>query len=70
MKKMIWLHQSGKARFLQGGSGFVLINPDQIQAVFSVDEDGVGSYIYLTGEEDALMVDETVEDIDRLVALS
>ena len=48
----------------------MLINPDQIQAVFSVDEDGVGSYIYLTGEEDALMVDETVEDIDRLVALS
>ncbi|MBQ1789497.1 MAG: hypothetical protein II008_04920 [Oscillospiraceae bacterium] len=70
MRSFLRLHQSGKARFLQGGSGLVLINPDQIQAVFSVDEDGVGSYIYLTGEEDALMVDETVEDIDRLVALS
>ena len=70
MRNFLRLHQSGKARFLQGGSGLVLINPDQIQAVFSVDEDGVGSYIYLTGKEDALMVDETVEDIDRLVALS
>ena len=70
MRSFLRLHQSGKARFLQGGSGLVLINPDQIQAVFSVDEDGVGSYIYLTGEEDALMVDETVEDIGRLVALS
>ena len=70
MRSFLRLHQSGKARFLQGGSGLVLINPDQIQAVFSGDEDGVGSYIYLTGEEDALMVDETVEDIDRLVALS
>ena len=70
MRSFLRLHQSGKARFLQSGSGLVLINPDQIQAVFSVDEDGVGSYIYLTGEEDALMVDETVEDIDRLVALS
>ena len=70
MRSFLRLHQSGKARFLQGGSGLVLVNPDQIQAVFSVDEDGVGSYIYLTGEEDALMVDETVEDIDRLVALS
>lgn len=70
MRSFLRLHQSGKARFLQGGSGLVLINPDQIQAVFSVDEDGVGSYIYPTGEEDALMVDETVEDIDRLVALS
>lgn len=70
MRSFLRLHQSGKARFLQGGSGLVLINPDQIQAVFSIDEDGVGSYIYLTGEEDALMVDETVEDIDRLVALS
>lgn len=70
MRSFLRLHQSGKARFLQGGSGLVLINPDQIQAVFSVDEDGVGSYIYLTGEEDALMVDETVDDIDRLVALS
>ena len=70
MRSLLRLHQSGKARFLQGGSGLVLINPDQIQAVFSVDEDGVGSYIYLTGEEDALMVDETVDDIDRLVALS
>lgn len=70
MRSFLRLHQSGKARFLQGGSGLVLINPDQIQAVFSVDEDGVGSYIYLTGEEDALMVDETVEDIDRLIALS
>lgn len=70
MRSFLRLHQSGKARFLQGGSGLVLINPDQIQAVFSVDDDGVGSYIYLTGEEDALMVDETVEDIDRLVALS
>ena len=54
MRSFLRLHQSGKARFMQG----------------SVDEDGVGSYIYLTGEEDALMVDETVEDIDRLVALS
>ena len=70
MRSFLRLHQSGKARFLQGGSGLVLVSPDQIQAVFSVDEDGVGSYIYLTGEEDALMVDETVEDIDRLVALS
>ena len=70
MRSFLRLHQSGKARFLQGGSGLVLINPDQIQAVISVDEDGVGSYIYLTGEEDALMVDETVDDIDRLVALS
>ena len=70
MRSFLRLHQSGKARFLQGGSGLVLINPDQIQAVFSVDEDGVGSYIYLTGEEDALIVDETVDDIDRLVALS
>ena len=70
MRSFLRLHQSGKARFMQGGSGLVLVNPDQIQAVFSVDEDGVGSYIYLTGEEDALMVDETVEDIDRLVALS
>ncbi len=70
MRSFLRLHQSGKARFLQGGSGLVLVNPDQIQAVFSVDEDGVGSYIYLTGEEDALMVDETVDDIDRLVALS
>ena len=70
MRSFLRLHQIGKARFLQGGSGLVLVNPDQIQAVFSVDEDGVGSYIYLTGEEDALMVDETVEDIDRLVALS
>ena len=70
MRSFLRLHQSGKARFLQGSSGLVLINPDQIQAVFSVDEDGVGSYIYLTGEEDALMVDETVDDIDRLVALS
>ena len=70
MRSFLRLHQSGKARFMQGGTGLVLVNPDQIQAVFSVDEDGVGSYIYLTGEEDALMVDETVEDIDRLVALS
>lgn len=70
MRSFLRLHQSGKARFMQGGSGLVLVNPDQIQAVFSVDEDGVGSYIYLTGEEDALMVDETVEDIDRLIALS
>ena len=70
MRSFLRLHQSGKARFLQGGSELVLINPDRIQAVFSVDEDGVGSYIYLTGEEDALMVDETVDDIDRLVALS
>ena len=69
MRSFLRLHQSGKARFMQGGSGLVLVNPDQIQAVFSVDEDGVGSYIYLTGEEDALMVDETVEDIDRLIAL-
>lgn len=70
MRSFLRLHQSGKARFMQGGSGLVLVNPDQIQAVFSVDEDGVGSYIYLTGEEYALMVDETVEDIDRLIALS
>ena len=70
MRSFLRLHQSGKARFMQGGSGLVLVNPGQIQAVFSVDEDGVGSYIYLTGEEDALMVDETVEDIDRLIALS
>ena len=70
MRSFLRLHQSGKARFMQGGSGLVLVNPDQIQAVLSIDEDGIGSYIYLTGEEDALMVDETVEDIDRLVALS
>ena len=70
MRSFLRLHQSGKARFMQGGSGLVLVNPDQIQAVFSIDEDGIGSCIYLTGEEDALMVDETVEDIDRLVALS
>ena len=48
MRSFLRLHQSGKARFMQGGSGLVLVNPDQIQAVFSVDEDGVGSYIYLT----------------------
>ncbi|MBQ7850450.1 MAG: hypothetical protein IJ175_05365 [Clostridia bacterium] len=50
MRSFLRLHQSRKARFLQGGSGLVLINPDQIQAVFSVDEDGVGSCIYLTEE--------------------
>ena len=64
MRKFLKLHQSGKARLLHGGSGLVLINPGRIQAVFPADEDGVGSYIYITGEEDALIVDETVEQID------
>ena len=49
MRSFLRLHQSGKARFLQGGSGLVLINPDQIQAVFSVDEDGVISALHHFG---------------------
>ena len=46
----------------------VLVNPDQIQTVFWVDDNG--SVIYFTGEDEGLSVDESIEDIDRLVALS
>lgn len=70
MRGFLTLHQSGKARFLQGGSGTILINPKQIQAVISGDEESVGAYIYLIGEEDALMVDEDLDTINGMILLS
>lgn len=59
MRSFLRLHRDG---------GLVLVNPDQIQTVFWVDDNG--SVIYFTGEDEGLSVDESVEDIDRLVALS
>ena len=59
MRSFLRLHRDGQ---------LVLVNPDQIQTVFWVDDNG--SMIYFTGEDEGLSVDESVEDIDRLVALS
>ena len=59
MRSFLRLHRDGR---------LVLVNPDQIQTVFWVDDNG--SVIYFTGEDEGLSVDESVEDIDRLVALS
>ena len=59
MRSFLRLHRDGR---------LVLVNPDQIQTVFWIDDNG--SMIYFTGEDEGLSVDESVEDIDRLVALS
>ena len=66
MRSFLRLHQSGKARFLQGGSGLVLINPDQIQTIFP-RHPRCGSVIYFIGEDDGLQVDEPLEDLHKRI---
>ena len=63
MRSFLRLHQYGE---------LVLLNPAQIQTVRRPDEElgkALGTVIRLNGSG-WLYVDETVEDIDRLVALS
>lgn len=59
--RMLRLHQLGEV---------VLVNPAQIQTVCKGDFDrACGAKVYF-GETDFCYVDESVEDIDRLIALS
>ena len=50
--KMIWLHQDGEA---------VLVNPDKIETVHKGQS---GSYVYFSGGDGALEVDESLILID------
>lgn len=52
MKKMIWLHRDGEP---------VLVNPDKIE---TVHKGRIGSYVYFSGEDGALEVDEDQELVD------
>ena len=52
MKKMIWLHQDGEP---------VLVNPDKIETVHKGQN---GSYVYFSGGDGALEVDEDQELVD------
>lgn len=61
--RMLRLHQLGEV---------VLVNPAHIQMVLVEDEDrdrACGTKVYF-GETDFCYVDESVEDIDRLIVLS
>lgn len=62
MRSFLRLHQDGE---------LVLVNPDQIQAVFPIGSEGKShAVLFFPDSEDGIHVEETVEDIDRLVALS
>ena len=50
--KMIWLHQDGEQ---------VLVKPDKIETVHKGQS---GSYVYFSGEDGALEVDENQELVD------
>lgn len=58
MRRMIWLTQDNTN---------ILVNPAYITTVFEAR--GGGSHIYLVGEDDALEVDESPKEIDRLISL-
>ena len=58
MRSFLRVHQGGE---------LILVNPCQIQTVCKC---GSGSAIYFAGEEDALELDEEVEDIDRKIMMS
>lgn len=63
MRSFLRVHQSGKARLLQGGSG-------QIQTIWAgADCNGNGSTIYFTGEPDGLSVDESLEQVMTKITL-
>ena len=59
MRSFLRLHQDGE---------LILVNPDQIQTALPSSRNS--TYIYLAGEDLSLEVDENIEDIDRMIALS
>ena len=48
----------------------ILVNPAQIQTVFPSNEDMAKAFVYLSGEDDPIRVDEDLETIDRLISLN
>ena len=62
MRSFLRLHQDGE---------LVLVNPDQIQTIWSeADDNNGGSTIYFAGEPDGLSVDESLEYITALIAIT
>ena len=48
----------------------ILVNPAYIETVFPSTSEGIGAYVYVSGEEGPLHIDEDLETIDRKIALS
>lgn len=48
----------------------ILVNPAKIQTVFPNSKAMVKSFVYISGEDNPIRVDEDLETIDRLIALS